>query len=143
MTADTDRESALMDALVQASFVTMATLTSVAADLDVSLTQLRVLAILRDRAPGISTLAEHLGLERSTMSGLIDRAEKRGLVARVPDPGDRRAVRITLTEGGARLVATGLGQVTEALAPLLRELEPGEQEQLHRLLVRSLPVGDV
>ena len=77
--------------------MTMAVLSSVAADNDLSLTQLRVLAILRDRRVRMSALAAYLGLDRSTMSGLIERAEKRGLVARAPDPGDGRAVDVFLT----------------------------------------------
>ena len=69
----------LVDALAQAAFMTMAVLTKVAADNDLSLTQLRVLAILRDRRLRMTALADYLGLEKSTMTGLVNRAEKRGL----------------------------------------------------------------
>ena len=67
----------LVNALAQAAFVTMAVLTKVAADNELSLTQLRVLAILRDRRLRMAVLAGDLGLEKSTMTGLVDRAEKR------------------------------------------------------------------
>ena len=63
-----------MDGLVQVSFTVIALLSRVAAEHDLSLTQLRVLAILRDREPTMAELATHLGLERSSVSGLIDRA---------------------------------------------------------------------
>jgi len=82
----------LVDALAQAAFVTMAVLNKIGADNDLSLTQLRVCGILRDRRPRMAALADYLGLEKSTMTGLVDRAEKRGLMARAPsaDDGPRR-----------------------------------------------------
>ncbi len=42
-------------------------------------------------------------IDRSTLGGLIDRLEKDGLVARLPDPDDRRAYRICLTARGKSL----------------------------------------
>ena len=72
----------LMDSLVQASFAVMAQLSRAAAAHDLSLTQLRALAILRDRNLKMAELATYLGLDRSSVSGLIDRAAKRGLVRR-------------------------------------------------------------
>jgi hypothetical protein len=59
------------DALAQMSFTLMAILTEVAAEHDLSLTQLRVLGILRDREPTMADLATFTGLERSTISGLV------------------------------------------------------------------------
>ena len=89
-----DHLEELRDALAQMSFTLMAVLTEVAAEHDLSLTQLRVLGILRDREPTMADLATFTGLERSTISGLIDRATQRGLVTR-----DRRPARRPL---GAR-----------------------------------------
>ncbi|MEG8034219.1 MarR family transcriptional regulator [Sphingomonas sp. LR61] len=68
----------LVDALGEAAFRTMGPLTGLAADAGLSLTQLRVLAILRDRRLRIGDLAQYLGLEKSTMTGLVARAEKKG-----------------------------------------------------------------
>ena len=76
----------LVHALVQVSFVTMAVLSKVGADHDLSLTQLRVLGILRDRRVRMTRLADYLGLEKSTMTGLVDRAVKRGLLERGRTP---------------------------------------------------------
>ncbi|MCU1407511.1 MAG: Transcriptional regulator, MarR family protein, partial [Glaciihabitans sp.] len=72
----------LIDALAQSAFVTMGALTRIASENDLSLTQLRVLAILRDRRLRMTDLVGYLGLEKSTLTGLIDRAESRGLVSR-------------------------------------------------------------
>lgn len=70
---------------------------------DLSLTQLRVLAILRDREPMMVERAAHLGLERSAVSGPVDRAVRRGLVRRDASEKDGRAVRVALTPDGRRL----------------------------------------
>ena len=87
----------LIDALVMTSFATMAVLTRVAAEHDLSLTQLRLLAILRDRRLTMSELTGYLGLDKSTVSGLVDRAEKRGLLQRAPNPRDGRSVDVLIT----------------------------------------------
>src|ERR1700690_243453 len=99
-----DHLGELRDSLAQMSFTLMAVLTEVAALHDLSLTQLRVLGILRDREPTMADLATFTGLERSTISGLIDRATQRGLVVKTADPHDGRSVRVTLTEPAPNLV---------------------------------------
>src|SRR6201992_1804917 len=93
------------------SFTLMAVLTEVAAEHDLSLTQLRVLGILRDREPTMAELASFTGLERSTISGLIDRGVRRGRVVRTADPHDGRSVRVTLTESARILIP----QITTAV----------------------------
>src|ERR1700685_1715518 len=99
-----DTADDLRDSLVQVSFAVTALLSRVAAEQDLSLTQLRVLGILRDREPTMAELATYLGLERSTVSGLIDRAAQRGLVRQTAEPNDGRSVRVTLTEPTRGLV---------------------------------------
>ncbi|MGP7999253.1 MAG: MarR family winged helix-turn-helix transcriptional regulator [Streptosporangiaceae bacterium] len=126
----------LIDALVRASFATMAVLSRVAAEHDLSLTQLRVLAILRDRRARISELADYLGLDKSTVSGLVDRAEKRGLLQRAPNPADGRAVDIFLTAGGMQLADVGAGQIARALSPMTGQLTRAETRRLAVLLER-------
>ena len=116
--APVDRDEAV-DALVQSAYATMAVLNRVAAENDFSLTQLRALAILRGRHLRMSELAEYLGLDRSTLSGLIDRAEQRGLVVRESDPSDGRAIVVSLSAEGKRLATRINAQVRKALEPLL------------------------
>jgi len=131
-------QDGVVDALVQAAFMTMAVLNKVGADNDLSLTQLRVLAILRDRRLRMTALADYLGLEKSTMTGLVDRAEKKGLLERAPNAGDGRAVDVFLSPGGAELAERLYAQVGRALSPMTSELDPGRQRQLQELLERML-----
>jgi DNA-binding MarR family transcriptional regulator len=128
----------LVDALVQSGFVTMAVLSRVGAENDLSLTQLRVLGILRDRRLRMAVLGDHLGLEKSTMTGLIDRGEKRGLVARAPSLEDGRATDVFLTSDGARLVERLYSEVQQALEPLTSQLQADDQRKLQQLLRRML-----
>jgi MarR family transcriptional regulator, lower aerobic nicotinate degradation pathway regulator len=128
----------LRDALVQTSFALMAVLTEVAAEHDLSLTQLRVLGILRDRQPTMADLATFTGLERSTVSGLIDRAAQRGLVMKTADPLDGRSVRVTLGEQARDLVPQVAAAVSDRIKPLLAQLSTSEQERLTALLTKLL-----
>lgn len=142
MTARTDRDpvpTAVLDALVQVSFTVTGLLSRVAAAHDLSLTQLRVLAILRDREPKMAELAAHLGLERSSVSGLIDRAVKRGLVRRESGSDDARSVRVALTPQGGELAARLTGEVTALLAPMISGLGATDQKRLGVLLRALLP----
>ena len=126
-------QDGLVDALVQASFVT-----KVGAEHDLSLTQLRVLAILRDRRVRMTGLAAYLGLEKSTMTGLVDRAAKRGLLERGPNAFDGRAVDVFLSPRGAALAERLYAQVGRSLSPLTSELSPAERRQVQTLLERML-----
>ena len=69
MPADDAEPDPLVDAMVQSAFATMAVLNRAAAENDLSLTQLRVLGILRDRRLRMAQLAGYLGLEKSTARG--------------------------------------------------------------------------
>ena len=97
----------LIDALVTASFATIAVLNRIAAEHDLSLTQIRMLAILRNRRVKMSELADYLGLDKSTVSGLVDRAERRGLLQRTPNLADRRAVDVQLSPVGMEFADRG------------------------------------
>jgi DNA-binding MarR family transcriptional regulator len=130
----------LIDALVRTSFVTMAVLTQVGAEHDLSLTQIRVLGILRDRRVKMSQLADYLGLDKSTVSGLVDRAENRGLLQRAPNPVDGRAVDVFLTTAGLELAERGATQIARSLSPMTSTLTSTEADHLTTLLERLSPM---
>jgi len=131
----------LIDALVRTSFATMAVLNRVAAEHDLSLTQLRVLAILRDRRVKMSELADYLGLDKSTISGLVDRAEKRGLLRRAANPLDGRGVDVLLSPDGTELAERGAAQIARSLSPMTSALSRAEAHRLTTLLERMLGPG--
>jgi DNA-binding MarR family transcriptional regulator len=131
-------EEALLDALAQSAFVVMGVLTRIAASHDLSLTQMRTLGILRDRRPKMAELADFLGLERSTLSGLVDRAERRGLLARDRNADDGRAVDVFMTPAGLELAERVHAEVRRALLPATSRLDAKERRALTRLLEQML-----
>jgi DNA-binding MarR family transcriptional regulator len=97
--------------------------------------QLRVLSIISgNRHTNMSRLAEALDVVPSSASRLCDRLEASGLLRRVPDPRDRREVRLMLTTSARRL----LDQIRErrrvALAEVLDRMTPVAREELLRSL---------
>jgi len=127
------------ETLVQLSFSVHDILARVAARYDVSVTQARLLGSLRDRDPAMRELGDHLALEKSSLSGLIDRAERRGLVARTTGHPDGRAVHVRLTEQGAGLAARCADAVYAELETLLAPLSEREQHRLLELIGAILP----
>ncbi|SMC90757.1 MarR family winged helix-turn-helix transcriptional regulator [Lentzea albidocapillata] len=127
-------DDALEDALVRTSFRVMAVLTRIGSEHDLSLTQLRLLGLLRDRRPRMSDLAAFLGLDKSTMSGLVERAERRGLVARGKSPDDRRVVDVFITPMGSELAERLQEEVRAALAPFTDRLRADDRHSLTELL---------
>ncbi|MFJ6673260.1 MarR family winged helix-turn-helix transcriptional regulator [Actinosynnema sp. NPDC091369] len=130
MTAD----DALEDALVRTSFRVMAVLTRIGAEHDLSLTQLRLLGLLRDRRPRMTDLAAFLGLDKSTLSGLVERAERRGLVTRGKSPEDRRVVDVSITPAGSDLADRLQEEVRAALTPFTDRLRVDDRRTLTHLL---------
>lgn len=62
-----------------------------------------LLSFLRSYAPvPISELARVFGFRKSTLTSLLDRLERRSLIAREPHPRDRRSTLIRLTDAGRR-----------------------------------------
>lgn len=87
----------------------------------------RLLCILAEAPRGMAELARGFGVEKAALTGLVDRAERRGLVSRQAVPGDRRAVRVTLTPAGRSAAAEFHAEVTAGVAALLDPLAPAER----------------
>jgi MarR family transcriptional regulator, lower aerobic nicotinate degradation pathway regulator len=127
-----------VDALAQAAFLVQGTLERRAGEHGISLIQTRLLGILRDRKPTMNELAQLLGLDKSSTSGLVDRAERRGLVRRLPSQIDRRSVRVSLTVEGRALVQAVAHDFDQDIAAIVAPLDPAERATLTALLSRVL-----
>jgi DNA-binding MarR family transcriptional regulator len=123
----------IVDGLVQLSFLVQGVLGQVAGEHGLSIVQLRLLGVLRDRTPGMLELARHLGLDKSSMTGLVDRAERRGLVRRAADPHDGRAVQVSLTSEGQRLAGVCTADAGRRIRDLTSELSDSGRSQLSLL----------
>jgi DNA-binding MarR family transcriptional regulator len=100
--------------------------------------QFRVLRTLggAERALRLSELAAKLGIVPRSATSVVDDLEAAGLVARQPDPHDRRATLVTLTEAGTQILTTLRHNRREAMATQLTRLTPEEQSTLIHLLTR-------
>jgi DNA-binding MarR family transcriptional regulator len=128
--ADRAETGSLTDALVELSFVIQATLARLASERELSLVQVRLLGILRDREPGIVELADVLSLDKSSVSGLVDRAQRRGLVERASAKStDGRAIRVLLTERGQAMASEFADRVSEEIAELVKDLSPAQRRR--------------
>jgi DNA-binding MarR family transcriptional regulator len=133
-----------VDAIAQLSFAVQELLGDVAAEHGLSITQLRLLGILRDRDPAMLDLARYLRLGKSSVTGLIDRAERRGLVERAPAAHDGRAVHVRLTAAGRELTERLSTGANEALSGLLEALPARDRARLSALaetIVREQAAG--
>jgi DNA-binding MarR family transcriptional regulator len=81
-------------------------------------------------------LADHLGVNRTVMTYLLDDLERAGLVERRPDPTDRRARRVVITESGRTLLHEAKSRLCRAEDELLGPLDEQERATLRTLLQR-------
>jgi MarR family transcriptional regulator, lower aerobic nicotinate degradation pathway regulator len=132
------RQLNVIDGLAQLAFVVHGMLELRAAEHDLSITQARLLGVLRDRTPAMNELARLLGLDKSSISGLVDRAERRGLVARIPSAEDRRAVLVGLTDEGRSLMSRAAASFGADLTAMLDLLPPSDRDALSAIVSRLL-----
>jgi len=79
-------------------------------------------------------LAERLGVSPPTASRAVDALVEHGLLERAPDPADRRAVRISLTEQGRSKVDERKARALDAFLPAAATMSAADQERLVELL---------
>jgi MarR family transcriptional regulator, lower aerobic nicotinate degradation pathway regulator len=139
--ADASTELGLVDALAQLSFLVHDGLAEIAGRHDLSIVQTRLLGILRDRQPTMNTLGRHLGLDKSSISGLVDRAERRGLVARTVSATDRRAFQVSITGSGRLLAEQVEAAFAERVASLVASVPDSERHQLSQLAAQIVAAG--
>ena len=75
-------------------------------------------------------LAQELSLENSTISGVLDRMQKKGLINRLLDPNDRRSIRVILTPKGAALENDVLRVIDDVNAQVLSQFDSHTSETL-------------
>jgi DNA-binding MarR family transcriptional regulator len=99
--------------------------------------ELAVLLLLDGREPeSQQQAAGRLGVDRTTMVGLLDGLESKGLIARQPDTADRRRNVIVLTVAGQRTLEGAKAASDEAERRLLDGLSTTDAERLRILLAR-------
>ncbi|HEY8173699.1 MAG TPA: MarR family transcriptional regulator [Dehalococcoidia bacterium] len=97
--------------------------------------QMRLLWTLRDEdGQPVGALAEHLGVNPSTITGHVDRLVRQGLVRREEDLADRRIVRNHLTDEGEATVTAILRIAGAYIINILKRLDDGALSRLESAL---------
>jgi DNA-binding MarR family transcriptional regulator len=106
---------------------------------DDSMTATQRLALfeLGDAGPlRLNDLADRMGVSPPTASRSVDALHELGLIERVPDERDRRALHIDLTPAGKKLLADRKAKAEMAFAPAVAALSDAERKTLSLLLRR-------
>jgi DNA-binding MarR family transcriptional regulator len=99
--------------------------------------QLTVLKLLEGVGDmSLSELSDRIRAQNSTVTGIIDRMEREGLVIRVRSTEDRRVVHIRLTDKGAKIANEIAVEPMEIFRSALESLTAGEMRELIKLLTK-------
>ena len=91
-------------------------------------------------------LKKFLNLNSSTASGIINRLELKGLIARLPKSGDKRVVNLVLTSNGNNLLQKIPSLLHDRLSDKLQKLDPETFEQIRKsleLLINLLNINEI
>jgi DNA-binding MarR family transcriptional regulator len=117
------------------AFVAVATRSLGAAADDTTLAQYRALVVLASRGPQrVGDLAGFLDVTPSTAGRMCDRLVRKGLIRRHRARQDRRAVQVSITPAGRKVVAEATARRRELIAAILGRLPPAEQPVVARAL---------
>jgi DNA-binding MarR family transcriptional regulator len=122
--------------LVRTAFLVNAVYAESAREHGVTSQQGQLLCVLMVQPYGMRELGAILGLAKSSLTGLVDRTERNGLVRREPHPDDTRAVRVALTTQGSRLAENFYAETCHRIEKLPVGFTAAERRTLAGLLGR-------
>ncbi|WP_328613727.1 MarR family transcriptional regulator [Amycolatopsis sp. NBC_00355] len=129
--------------LVRSSFLVNAVYAESARSYGLTVQQGQLLCVLMAQPYGMGDLGATLGLEKSSLTGLVDRAVRRGLVRREPVPDDRRAVQVVLTGEGRELAEDFYAATCRRVEELATGLPAADRDLLATLLGRVVQDNEV
>lgn len=133
----------VVTALVRSTFLVNAVYAESAREHGLTSQQGQLLCVLMTQPYGMGELGAMLGLAKSSLTGLVDRSERNGLVKRALDPRDTRAVRVALTPRGSALVARFYDETCLRVDRLVGGLGAEERDILAGLLGRVVLENEV
>jgi DNA-binding MarR family transcriptional regulator len=106
--------------------------------------QLNCLLALYENGPlPPSQIAKHMMVKSSTVTGVIDRLENKGLVTRQRNSPDRRIINIQLTPGGKKMAKVAPPPIQQRVVDGLQQLNPKELDQIILSLTRLTKMLDL
>lgn len=131
-----DDQIGIVAALVRSTFLVDAVYAQSGREHGLTSQQGQLLCVLMAQPYGMGELGAMLGLAKSSLTGLVDRTERNGLVQRESDPRDTRAVRVALTPQGSRIAEEFYAETCRRIEQLLAGLTATERDTLAGLLGR-------
>ncbi|MFI0371836.1 MarR family winged helix-turn-helix transcriptional regulator [Actinomadura sp. 1N219] len=138
-----DERIGVVSALVQSAFLVNAVYTESAREHGITSQQGVLLCVLMMRPRGMGELGAMLGLAKSSLTGLVDRTERNGLVQRESDPDDLRAVRVALTPQGRKLIDEFYPETCRRVERLADGLGDADRDALADVLSRVVRDNEV
>lgn len=130
-------------ALVRLSFLVQSIYAEIADKHGLTVAQAQLLCVIKDVPRGMTELARMLRLEKSSLSGLVDRAGQRGLLFRQTEGEDRRAIKVALTATGKPLTEAFYAEVEERLKMVVEALPKREEDRFTELASRIVLLEDI
>ncbi|WP_328988861.1 MarR family transcriptional regulator [Kribbella sp. NBC_01245] len=130
-------------ALVRSAFLVNAVYAESGREFGLTPQQGQLLCVLMAQPFGMGELGAMLGLAKSSITGLVDRTERNGLVRRESDPSDTRAVRVALTPRGRKLAEEFYAETCRRVDELPAGLTAAERDVLAGLLGRVVVDNEV
>lgn len=143
MADEDDGRLGVVAALVRSAYLVNAVYAESAREHGLTAQQGQLLCVLMSRPLGMGDLGATLGLAKSSLTGLVDRTERNGLVSREVDPRDSRAVLVALTARGSRLVREFYDETCRRVDGLPAGLDQAERAALAGLLSRVVADNEV
>lgn len=113
---------------------------------DLSVSQLLCLQCLYQNGKmSMSDIADNIMVNLSTVTGIVDRLEKKGFIERLRESADRRIITIALTKKGRSLAANSPPSVHHKIVQAVKMLSEAEREEIFQALdcmCRLIDVGD-
>jgi DNA-binding MarR family transcriptional regulator len=138
-----DGRLGMVPALVRSAFLVNAVYAGSGREFGLTPQQGQFLCVLMAQPYGMGELGAMLGLAKSSLTGLVDRTERTGLVRREPDPGNARAVRVALTARGSRLAERFYAETCRRIERLPAGLSAADRDTLSALLGRVVLDNEV
>lgn len=111
---------------------------------EVTAAQLNCLLALYENGPlPPSRIAKHMMVNSSTVTGVIDRLERKGLAERQRNSPDRRIINIQLTAAGKKMAEVAPPPIQQRVVDGLKEMSPEELNQIIDSLARLTKMLDL
>lgn len=143
--AASDDVDAVTDAVLTASrlLVAVSARSIAAVDETITIPQFRLLIVLRTRGPvKLTSLAEHLSVNPSTATRMVDRLATAGLISRETNPASRRELMVALTSVGARVVDDVTSHRRSEIARIVSRMAPATRRGLVDVLTAFAAAGN-